>query len=326
MGIFVCDGRLRAGWRVTLYLLAYLLGLLALQIPIVLLYVLYVLARGLTTPQELIGALQPANLPIWFGTALKLVELALVLVLTALWGRFLDRRRFVEYGFRRTPGWRGDLLVGLALGGAQMALILAVEWAAGWLSVGLLDADAMIAGLGEAALRLVLFVPVALGEELMFRGYVQTNLQDRGYVQTNLQEGIRPGVARPGVAGTVVALLISSVLFGAFHALNPNLTWVALLNLFLAGMALGYGYLVTGNLWLPIAYHLAWNYVQGPILGLAVSGVRYGGLLALGDRGPAWWVTGAVFGPEGGIVGTLVLLTAFPIFLWWGRRQGRLGG
>jgi membrane protease YdiL (CAAX protease family) len=307
MGIFIRDGRLRAGWRVTLYLLVYLLGLFILQIPIVSLYaIFYVASHGLTTPEALFGALRPANLPLWFVTTLKLFELALVLGLTVLWCRFLDRRRFVEYGFRRARGWRGDLLVGLALGAAQMALIVAVEWAAGWLSVGLPDTNKMFAGLGNAALGLVLFVLVAVGEELTFRGYVQTNLQ----------EG----------AGVVLALALSSLLFGTFHALNPNLTWVALLNLVLAGMALGYGYLVTGNLWLPIAYHLSWNTVQGPILGLAVSGVRYGGLLVLSDRGPASWITGAAFGPEGGIVGTLVLLTAFPVFWWWGQKRARLGG
>jgi membrane protease YdiL (CAAX protease family) len=312
MGIFIRDGRLRSGWRVTLYLLAYLLGLFFLQIPIVSLYaIFYVASHGLTTPEGLFNALLPANLPLWFVTSLKLVELALVLGLTALWGRFLDRRRFIEYGFRRAQGWRGDLIVGLALGTAQMALILAVEWAAGWLAVGLPDTSTMIAGLEDVMLGLVLFVLVAVGEELAFRGYVQTNLR----------EG-----TRPGVAGAVIALVLSSLIFGAFHALNPNLTWVALLNLVLAGMALGYGYLVTGNLWLPIAYHLSWNTVQGPILGLSVSGVRYGGLLALSDRGPASWITGAAFGPEGGVVGTLVLLTAFPVFWWWGQKRARLGG
>jgi membrane protease YdiL (CAAX protease family) len=310
MGIFIRDGRLRAGWRVTLYLLVYLLGLFLLQIPLLSLYaILYVASHVPTTPEGLFSALLPANLPLWFVTVLKLFELALVLVLTYLWGRFLDRRRFVEYGFRRAQGWRGDLILGLALGAAQMALILATEWAAGWLSVGLLDSTTMIAGLGDAVLGLVLFVLVAVGEELTFRGYVQTNLQE--------------GTRRAGAGA--IALVLSSLLFGIFHAMNPNLTWMALLNLFLAGMALGYGYLATGNLWLPIAYHLSWNTIQGPIFGLAVSGVRYGGLLALSDRGPASWVTGGAFGPEGGLVGTLVLLTAFPVFWWWGRRRAGIG-
>ena len=144
---------------------------------------------------------------------------------------------------------------------------------------------------------------VALGEELVFRGYIQTNLQ----------EG----------AGLPVALTLSSVLFGLFHALNPNVTRLGLLNIALAGVALGYGYAATKNLWLPIAYHLAWNFVQGPILGLPVSGMRYGGLLTVIDRGARPLITGGAFGPEGGILGTLVLLTTLPIFWWWGRERAR---
>ena len=65
MGIFIRNGRLRSGWRVTLYVLAYLLGLFLLQIPILSLYaIFYVASRGLTTPEDLFSALLPRNLPL----------------------------------------------------------------------------------------------------------------------------------------------------------------------------------------------------------------------------------------------------------------------
>ncbi len=185
-----------------------------------------------------------------------------------------------------------------------MGLIFAIEWAGGWLSVGVPDRAALMEGLVDGAIAFGLFVLVALGEELMFRGYVQTNLR----------EGI----------GLPLALALTSALFGVAHALNPNVTWMALINIALAGLALGYGFVVTGELWLPIAYHFGWNFFQGAVLSLPVSGVRYGGLLAVADQGKAPLITGAAFGPEGGIMGTLVLLTAFPVFWWWGRR-GRTG-
>lgn len=298
---FVREGRLRSGWRVTFYLICYVAGLLVVQTPVVGLYIAYLLSQGLATLSSLTEALRPSQLPLWLSAALKLVELPMVLAFTYLLGRLVDRRAFVEFGFRRTRGWGRDLVLGLALGAAQMCFIVAVEWAGGWLSISRPDAATLIKGLQDASFGVVLFVAVALGEELIFRGYVQTNLQ----------EG----------AGRMIALTISSVLFGLFHSLNPNLSGLGLLNLALAGIVLGVGYSVTGNLWLPIAYHFAWNYVQGPILSLPVSGVRYGGLLTVIDHGTAPWITGSAFGPEGGVLGTLALLGTFPLFWWWGRTK-----
>jgi membrane protease YdiL (CAAX protease family) len=299
--VFVRDKRLRSGWRVTLYLICYLLGLLIVQAPIVGIYGAYLVLRGLTAPASLMQALQPSQLPIWFVAALKGGELLMVLVLTYLVGRFVDRRPFAAFGFRPVPGWAGDLVLGTALGAAQMVFVLTVEWAGGWLSVSVPDPVALVKGLLEVLFGVGLFAAVAVGEELVFRGYVQTNLR----------EG----------AGLPVALACSSVLFGLFHAMNPNLTPVALLNLVLAGLAMGYGYVVTGNLWLPIAYHFAWNLTQGPVLGLPVSGMRYGGLLTVNGSGTGRLITGGAFGPEGGVLGTLVLLSAFPVFWWWGRKR-----
>ena len=111
----------------------------------------------------------------------------------------------------------------------------------------------------------------------------------------------------------VVALAVSSILFGLLHALNPNLTVLGFLNLVLAGVALGVGYWATGSLWLPIAYHLSWNFVQGSLLGLPVSGVRYGGLLAVADWGKAPRLTGGAFGPEGRLLATVISSTGYCI-------------
>ena len=298
---FVREGRLRAGWRVTLYLVCYVVGLIVVQTPIVGFYVAYLLSQNLATPSSLVEALQPSQLPLWLTTGLKLAELLMVLAFTYLLGRLVDRRAFAGFGFRFAQGWLEDLVLGVMLATAQMCFVVAVEWAGGWVSIGRPSAIALIRGLLDASFGVVLFGAVALGEELIFRGYVQTNLQQG--------------------AGLPIALALSSVLFGLFHSLNPNVTRLGLINIALAGVTLGYGYTVTGNLWLPIAYHLAWNFVQGSILGLPVSGVRYGGLLTVIDRGTAPLFTGGAFGPEGGLLGTLVLLSTFPIFWWWGRER-----
>jgi membrane protease YdiL (CAAX protease family) len=285
-------------------LACYLIGLLIVQTPIALLYVGYLAFRRAETAADLVAALQLDRLPIWLYLALKLGELAMLLPLTYLCRRFLDRRDWVSLGFRRDRGWAPDLLLGLALGGVQMLAILGIEWAGGWLSVGLPSGEMLVRGLAEGLIAAGLFVLVAVGEELMFRGYLQENLR----------EGI----------GLLPTVALASLLFGLFHSLNPNFGWMALLNIVLAGVSMSYGRVVTGNLWLPIAYHFSWNFFQGPILALPVSGGRFGGLLTVVDRGTAPLVTGAAFGPEGGLIGTLILLSSFPIFWLWRRWRGRL--
>jgi membrane protease YdiL (CAAX protease family) len=301
--LFVLDGRLRSGWRVGLYLFLYLMGLLVVQTPVVILYGSTLWLQGVRELTEFLAAFQPDRLPLWFYLVLKVAELILLLPLTYACRRLLDRRSFVSLGFRRDRAWRRDLLLGLAMGGLQMGFIFGIEWAGGWLAVGLLDGAALVGGLAAVVVAAALFVLVAVGEELTFRGYLLVNLRDG--------------------AGPALALALSSLLFGVFHSLNPNLKPLGLINIALAGAAMGYAWLVTGNLWLPMAYHFSWNFFQGPIFSLPVSGVHYGGLLAVADQGTAPFVTGAAFGPEGGIVGTLALLSAFPMLWAWGRwRRG----
>jgi len=180
-----------------------------------------------------------------------------------------------------------------------MAVIFGIECAAGWLSVAPLDAQALVRGALRGTLALGLFVLAAVGEEVMFRGYLQVNLG----------EGL----------GTLTAIAFSSLLFAFLHGLNPNVTWLALLNIALAGAVMGYGRATSGNLWLPMGYHLAWNWVQGALLALPVSGMRYGGMLAVTDTGAALLFTGGAFGPEAGLVGTAILLSGFPVLWWWHR-------
>lgn len=303
--LFFRDGRLRSGWRVGLYLILYIVGLLIVQLPIAILYVSFLMLQGMTELSDVLAAMQPDRLPLWVYLLLKIAELVMLLSLTYAFRRLLDRRDFASLGFRRDRNRVLDILMGLGLGGVQMLVIFGAEWVGGWLSVGLLDGAALTRALVVSGVVAVLFVLVSVSEELMFRGYLLVNLRDG--------------------TGPVLALMLSSLLFGVFHGLNPNFNLLALVNITVAGLVMGYGWLVTGNLWLPMAYHFSWNFFQGPVFSLPVSGVRYGGLLAVTDRGTAPLVTGAAFGPEGGLIGTLALLAVFPVFWLWGRwRQVRL--
>ena len=83
----------------------------------------------------------------------------------------------------------------------------------------------------------------------------------------------------------------------------------------------GLGYVLTGELAIPIGLHIAWNFLLGSMFGLPVSGIPAPALFLVVQRGPDMW-TGGAYGPEGGLLGTLVFtFGSVCIFVWLHRRE-----
>ena len=123
-------------------------------------------------------------------------------------------------------------------------------------------------------------------------------------------------------AGSWVALLLNALLFGGVHILNPGATWFSSLAIATeAGLLLGGAYMLTRSLWLPIGLHAAWNFTQGEIFDVPVSGLPEHGLLLAKLSGPAI-LSGGPFGLEASVI-TLILATASG--LWFVRRAVRKG-
>jgi membrane protease YdiL (CAAX protease family) len=198
--------------------------------------------------------------------------------------RVLDRRSMRSLGLGRP---RASALTGFACGLALITLPAGVLIGiGGYRFVGL-----------SASLQTVVLVPTllvaAFQEEIVCRGYVLQNLID---------------VRRP-----TTGVLVSSVVFWLFHAVNPGV-WSSPLpsiNLLLAGVLLALAYRVGGDLWFPTTLHFGWNLGQGVLLHLPISGIRTDGLLDLELTGrlPVW-VTGGAFGLESSAVVASVQLLA----------------
>ena len=243
-------------------------------------------AAGGRSP-ALSGLLQGLLLALSFGG---------VVLLVWLWVRLYEKRGLATLGLERDGALRRygrGLLIGL----------LTFTGAVGWMALfGFVAPEASDPGrVGRAALGGVLLVipgwlVQGAAEEVLTRGWIMSVLAAR----------YRPWLG----------ILVSSLFFTLAHGLNPNLTALALVNLFLYSLFAAFYALREGSLWGVCAFHSAWNWAQGNFFGLAVSGNQAEGgmLFDLMETGPDWF-TGGAFGPEGGLAVTLMLLAGMVLML-----------
>ena len=145
-------------------------------------------------------------------------------------------------------------------------------------------------------------------------------MSTRGYLLRNLAEGLNFKRIGPRTA-LIAAYIISSLIFGGLHAANPNASLTSTLSIALAGLFLGLGFVLTGELAIPIGLHISWNFFQGNVFGFPVSGAYAGpSFIAIQQAGPAW-ATGGAFGPEAGVIGLAAILLGCGLTLWWVRRR-----
>lgn len=197
--------------------------------------------------------------------------------------RWIDRRAFVTAGFALNH-LRRDVTLGLVLGLIWLAVSLLTLWVPGWLTLQPVNAIHW----PTLALSAIAMVFNVLTQQLLLCGYIFQTIRSRFH--------------------PIVAIVASAGLFSLFHAGAFSGGWVPPLNVFLAGALFGLAYSLTGNLWLPIAIHFAWNFLLGPGLGLTVSGQSIGNAWqAFSVQGPALF-TGGDFGVEGGLIVTVATL------------------
>ena len=116
--------------------------------------------------------------------------------------------------------------------------------------------------------------------------------------------------------GSWMALLLTSALFGCAHLLNPHASAIAAVGIaFEAGLMLGAAYMLTRSLWMPMGLHAAWNFAQGEIYDIPVSGTPVHGMLTARLSGPPL-LTGNGFGLEASLT-AIVVATLFGLWLVW---------
>jgi membrane protease YdiL (CAAX protease family) len=199
----------------------------------------------------------------------------------------------------RLPGSAKEFSLGLGAGFLVFSAAVAVAGIAGVYRIeGRGDFSAFLPALITPAIF------PAISEEMLFRGILFRWLEQFG--------------------GSWAALLITSALFGAAHLMNPNATYLAAVGIALeAGVMLGAAYMLTRSLWLPMGIHAAWNFAQGEIYDIPVSGLPVHGMVQAKLSGPPL-LTGNGFGLEASLT-AITVATLFGLWLLWlAIRKGEL--
>jgi len=220
-----------------------------------------------------------------------------LLILVFVFRKYIDKETILSLGFslkNRGKDFAFGLLIAvLLIGGGSLVLV----------GLGFVEFSINKIDFGAFAFSFLLFIIVALNEEIMIRGYILNNLLT--------------------VSNKYLALVISSILFTAMHGFNASLSWLGITNLFLAGILLGSAYIFTKNLWFPISLHLFWNFIQGPVLGYHVSGQEIESVLAVKLSGNEM-LNGGGFGFEGSLVCTFMSVVVIGVILGYYERKKKL--
>ncbi|MGN6848461.1 MAG: lysostaphin resistance A-like protein [Sphingomicrobium sp.] len=237
----------------------------------------------------LIGQFLLPNIP-RFTTQMKfdLASIPLVILAYELLIRRLGEHPRDDY---RDPRALKHLGLGLAAGFLIFSIAVAI---AAVLGVYRVTGQGDLSGLVPALIGPTIFA--AISEELVFRGILFRWIEEFG--------------------GSWMALLLTSAFFGAAHLANPNASPIAAIGIaFEAGVMLGAAYMLTRSLWLPMGIHAAWNFTQGEIYDIPVSGTPVHGFVQAKLSGPPL-LTGNGFGLEASLI-AMVIATLFGLWLLW---------
>ncbi|GAB6151225.1 CPBP family intramembrane glutamic endopeptidase [Clostridium novyi] len=224
---------------------------------------------------------------------IKVLESIGIFLTLMLLIRIFDNKGIKDIRFFQGVNRGRNILIGLGLGALSItAVFLTLIWTG---EITLKNSLKYPSIDKSIFLGVIVFILVAVNEEVLCRGYILNTLDIKN---------------KP-----VRASIISSCLFSIMHTLNPNVKVMGLINIFLIGMLFSYMYIKTKNLWMSIGYHITWNYFQGNVFGFPVSGQSQFHSIYLIKYIDENIITGGKFGPEAGILVTLIIGINF-IIVW----------
>lgn len=282
-------GQVRSGWVILAVLVTfYVAMLLVLQIFSIILMLF-------TLQNEAVDAafVELMNESQWFMVILQ--DAVMVAVPVFVWTKLM-KRRLPDMGLPSIKNNGKELISGLLLGAGVMALVFGALLLTG--NARVVDWTPHFSP--QTIQYLLVFIMVGIGEEVLGRGFIMATLRQTKNI--------------PAV------IAVSSIIFSLMHIQNNAYSLVPFINIALVGVLFAVMFIRSGNIWMPIGYHIAWNYFQGPVFGFEVSGTQSVGLITTKCAAPNIF-NGGAFGPEGGLIVTAAILMSYALVEWRYRKN-----
>ena len=217
-------------------------------------------------------------------------------LMTMLFCKVIQKRKMRTLGFKKPGMWK-EYGIGLVVGFVMMAVIVLVGVVTGSMTLTFNPEAATGAGIGMLVLLFFGFVLQGMSEEVLWRGYFLVSLaRKKGYMW--------------------MAVIVNAVAFAALHLGNAGIAPLAFVNLILFGIFASVYFVKRGNIWGIAAIHSIWNFAQGNIFGVLVSGNDFGTTVFESEINESMTlVNGGDFGLEGGILVTIVLVVGTVVML-----------
>ena len=234
-----------------------------------------------------------------FQVSTSLSNILFIISCIIIW-KIFEKKKINKMGITSIKNGYKELGIGLILGAITMSIVAISIIAIG--NVKLVNSISKPQISISLLYGLISFIFVGFGEEILSRGYIMSVLKQTRNIW--------------------LILIGPALIFAALHLGNEGIDVLSFINLFLVGVLFAYMFMKSKNIWMPIGYHITWNYFQGYIWGFGVSGVSVNGLYKI-ENVTNNIINGGEFGPEGGIIVTIVTCLMF-IFVYWFYRDEKI--
>ena len=234
-----------------------------------------------------------------FQVSTSLSNILFIISCIIIW-KIFEKKKINKMGITSIKNGYKELGIGLILGAITMSIVAISIIAIG--NVKLVNSISKPQISISLLYGLISFIFVGFGEEILSRGYIMSVLKQTRNIW--------------------LILIGPALIFAALHLGNEGIDVLSFINLFLVGVLFAYMFMKSKNIWMPIGYHITWNYFQGYIWGFGVSGVSVNGLYKI-ENVTNNIINGGAFGPEGGIIVTIVTCLMF-IFVYWFYRDEKI--
>lgn len=214
----------------------------------------------------------------------------MAILLTILFCKYIQKRKPSSLGFRKS-GLLKEYFWGMLWGFVLFSLAVIFCIVTGSLKITGLAARIPV---GIIVLYFLGYLVQGMSEETLFRGYLMGSVARR--------------YALP------IAILLNAGTFAAFHLANDGITVLAFINLVLFGTFASIYFIKRGSIWGIAALHSVWNFAQGNLYGIQVSGNQFSSSILTSEMvGGHEVINGGSFGLEGGLGVTITLVVGIVI-------------